>query len=1052
MTTLRNLSLLIPDFATMILNYYTRASNYGGEALPQLAFSESVLRISRLLVILRCSNGQLGDETLRLIVTNAESTRALDLRRIAISIQPTRMEILRVVLRSYPSDVSSLSVTDRITILAGIATILSSLHLHRKKAFFVRELIETLVPALVQARKVGAAEMGVHPAAGLVSSTPISGVHTETGTLNMRTDDVESGIGTLMTALGQVYGIVGSSNPSNYDFSNDGIAMKVSQNAKTQAFGNKVLKIGILRMCINLCEALPDFKGVLRCTTELLQTAKAEPLKSYEQEVVSMLSREEQVRLATNISRTVSASRRLKLRGIEADYWDEFIVRAIELSQLPPWQRPVPHAKKELEELGALEEQKEKSLFIYNPFLKVNDFVAGDECLVAGEQIAFRVVLQNPFAFELELDYVRLEHEGVEFESNEQGAVLLPYRSQALIISGVPKTAGMLRIVGCVIKIRGCRKRRFPVFRDSWYLDVGPKIKTIGLEDSEPLKGRPISNASTSSRNALEQAKGPSASNLELTVINEQPTVIVKATSLSQAAMMVLEGEVKAFTMTLQNLSKSAPADLLLFSFQDSTSAPLQAAMSNKNNSTSELYELELMLTQRQAFRRRPKENESIYIGPGQSSTFEIEVLGKPGLTNGVVQVDYACLGVPKAEIRGQFYTRKLVLPVSITVNASVEVLRADCTPFHMSLDRKSSDSDESAIIPEKAAKTARNASPNRDFSSLFTYLEKARDYPGVFLLLLDLRNAWPDPLTVKLQIGQDDGDNTSQTTGENATLDNSWTSTYTIDEILHPGHTTRMIMPVPCIFLPNPQQPIPSLNPATKRQFVVSAGKGNPEIERTMRENFWYKEEILKRIRASWHDTQGHTGAVELRAIRLTPKMIEAIKVEDVGISNTVTSDESFRQVGRYKFEVLTDSYISVFTRIHNRMTRPLCPLLRLQPSLHNQPHNIALDTSKSIAWNGLLQRVLPVLGPGETTVVETSFCILCHGEYEFGASVEEVKVWSFPKDEVVKKSNQDASAPDSLCAIEERRIWHAREGCIVFSKDRVDDFIENDEASLPE
>lgn len=49
--------------------------------------------------------------------------------------------------------------------------------------------------------------------------------------------------------------------------------------------------------------------------------------------------------------------------------------------------------------------------------------------------------------------------------------------------------------------------------------------------------------------------------------------------------------------------------------------------------------------------------------------------------------------------------------------------------------------------------------------------------------------------------------------------------------------------------------RPIPSLS---NRQFVVSKVQTSAAEERATREIFWYREELLKRIRASWNEVSG--------------------------------------------------------------------------------------------------------------------------------------------------------------------------------------------------
>ncbi len=80
------------------------------------------------------------------------------------------------------------------------------------------------------------------------------------------------------------------------------------------------------------------------------------------------------------------------------------------------------------------------------------------------------------------------------------------------------------------------------------------------------------------------------------------------------------------------------------------------------------------------------------------------------------------------------------------------------------------------------------------------------------------------------------------------------------------------------------------------------------------------------------------------------------------------------------------------------------------------------------------MLQRALPVLGPGETTEVKLGLCAMCRGEFEVGGSVEEVRV---------VKSGREGSAEEAIDALalkereRGRRIWHARERCEILAKD---------------
>ncbi len=146
---------------------------------------------------------------------------------------------------------------------------------------------------------------------------------------------------------------------------------------------------------------------------------------------------------------------------------------------------------------------------------------------------------------------------------------------------------------------------------------------------------------------------------------------------------MILEGERQVFSVTLQNLSATVRSISCSSPSKTPHRGPLQAALSNREATPAELYEYELILAKKHALRIRRRKDERRFIAPGRTATFEFEILGKPGLTNGTIQVDYAYLGIPPDEISTKFHTRQVSLQLTVTVNASVEVVRMDVLPLH---------------------------------------------------------------------------------------------------------------------------------------------------------------------------------------------------------------------------------------------------------------------------------------------------------------------------------------------------------------------------------
>jgi trafficking protein particle complex subunit 9 len=1062
---LQSLANLLPELLNYILNLYTRAANITEEALPQLAFSETVIRFSKLLSFCHLRDGYIDEHLLNHIVLNKplSSSDMADRPRGGAYLRKT--ELTNRLFRALPTSTDdALLSRDVCPILVAMASILSTLGLHRKKAFVLRELIATLISALLHARKIGAAEMGIHPAAGL---SAVEGAGLALRPVDAGSTGVQRGLDVLMRSLGDIYGIVGLETPRNdgpemngtssedHDVelswdSNEQIMTRTLRNSRLRRFGMLTLKVDLLVACVNLCEALPNFQGVLHFTVELLQTiGPGIPLPPDGGTRMQSLPRDEQIRLINNIKRTVGAGNKLGLKDLEAEYWDDFLVRGVELPDQPPSKKLFPHSSTDLKVAEAIQDSGKKNPFIYNPFTKTAN-AAIDHVVVSGDSTIFKVDLQNPFEFELEIEKLTLETEGALFESGSQTLVIAPYCMHTVNLVGLAKETGSLKVTGCRIKVKDCRERRFPIFKNVWKPKLDVKSKMTGLAARQGKLDRPISTGSEGSQEkTVITGKSPEFDTLVTTVINPQPTLVVNSGSLPQSAVMLLEGETKTFSVTLQNTSSTTPVDFLLFSFKDSTTGKLESAMSNKDIPPAELYELELQLSKKALRWIRGDQHQEVLIGPGQATTLNVEIFGIPGLTEATMQIDYGFLGVPKSETKEKFYTRQIILPLTVTVNASVEMVKWDILPFtgyfawnnqrkqqHLSngtIPTPNDPSSRSRAISRSSRQEDRKEG-NNQFQSLLDRLGLRSHGDDHSLLLLDLRNAWPSPLSISIQVR--DTTTLSQSPGG---ID-PWRRAYTVHEILQPGHVSRLVLLVPRMFLSNLHAPIPPLNPASRRQYVVSATKIPAEQELANREAFWFRAELLKHVRGTWsEDSTSREGTIELRGIRLNARMLDAMRIEDMDVSFSLSrtapsgSDLSVRQTSRSSFTVQTETFLTLNTTILNRGSHPIHPLLRLQPSLRNQPQPTALDLSKRLVWTGMLQRALPILGPGETTEVTLGLCAMCRGEFEISGSVEELRV-------LKREGSPDEEGLDALALKERekgRRIWYAREGCVIVARD---------------
>jgi hypothetical protein len=950
-------------------------------------------------------------------------------------------ELMSILLEAIPPSAENVQPNESLEILLSISSLLSHLGLGRKQAFFLKEILSAMIPGLVQARKIGAAEMGIHPSAGL----PVL-----PGASSGGSSPLQHSIKTLLTLVGQMYGVPYHPDRSvaDSDVVVQPIGLKLSLWADARNYGDPTLKMEILRYCIDICEALPDLEGILAFAVQLLHTAR---------NVITLppthllgppsLSQEEQTRVFNTIKRTVGAAARLGPQKIFAEYWDDFLVRGIEPVDPPEPSRCTVHTPQELAAEVTPSTANKRDPFIYSSFAKAEAKTDTNIVLAAGEMVYFAVFLQNPFEFDVEIDRIFLMGEGCEFVASDHSIVLGHYCSQKFIMSGRPASQGTLRLTGCWARVRYCRERPFRIFRKQW-----PAASHFKLKPQRLAKDRPSTRDSgQSDKPTSDSVKEPEPDSLSLTVLQPQPMLSVTGTTLSQPAIMLLEGETKSFQITIHNSSTVAVADFLLFTFQDSATTQIQDALAGRELSPTELYELQLQLAGTPSLRWVPEDSEhrEPKIAAETSSTFTFEVFGKPGLMSGVVQADYAYVGIPRSEMRERFYTRQLRYSLSLTVNGAIEIPRCNILPFSADfawanqhrvdngLPSASSSLQKMSLQNPSGSGTA--TTWLRDDDQLMPLLSRlGLGFHGIdhCLLLLDLRNVWPNPLSISIQVRESSAKPMSPM--------NPWRRAYTVHELLQPSHLSRVVLLLPRVFIRDPCAPIPLIG--SQRQFVVSASKLSAEGEAANRETFWYREELLKYVRGTWRDeSTGREGEINLRkGIRLSTRMIDAMKIDEVEIDFSIraleedsksqsepTAKARVRQTGRAHFVLQTNILSTLTVKIHNRSGDSVHLLLRLQPSLRNQPHNIALDLSKRFAWTGMLQRALhPPLEAGEIREAELGIVALCEGDFEVAVTVEEVRT-------NIKQSTQNGGLP---VGARKRRIWHAREPCVIDAVDRED------------
>ncbi|THW88283.1 hypercellular protein-like protein HypA [Aureobasidium pullulans] len=998
-------SRLLPDLVPMIISIYERTNTLAGEPMSPVAYSETVLRMSKLLAFLQNAGGELDSNVLQKIASTSSRSLYQPKVNAGFSGGISKHAIADMALRAYPPPSAGVILADTIAIQSGIVSILSMLGLERKKAVIVKEMITLLVPALVQARKVGAAEMGIHPAASLSAAFG-------PGIPSAATNDEQVGLGNLLRDLHATYGArdrnhldltKGASDAGQENavdvLINATIAL-TTQSAGTKSFGSINLKIDILRACIDFCEALPDLPGVVHFSALLLRVVGPQgTMTAHEQNRRVTLVTEEQLRLISNMSRTINAANKIGLPDVRALYWDDFLVRDVQWIDDTNNEKLRERHKSDL--LFDSGNKPGKSPFLYNPFVK-ETHKTEDKIVVVGEPAELVITLQNPYGFEVRIDRLSLVTDGPAIEVDEHPITLGPARLQDVVVTARAKDEGQIKILGCSVHVYGCKDQVFPIYQSPWKPDFPSKVKELGLSARDPASAtRARSSKGRSSNPVLPQPTTVSA-----VAIQAQPHVVLDKLNLSESALMVLEGQKKTFQITLRNTSAHIAVDFLHISFDDSLTSSIHTALAAKELTKPDMYGLELELSNNPTFSWiRSGGGQNMTIPPGEKATFEITVLGKPGLAAAKVMFDYAHLGKPFAEVEGRAFTRQVAVPIDITVNASIQLHRIDFSNFPADYAWTNRGLQEQGQRPKTPRSPSHPVEKGSDrFRTLLDRVGLESSNEEHCLLLLDLRNSWPNPLTVSVQV-------------RSSSADESWNRAYTVHEVVHPGHIARLVLLLPRLHIANPYAPIPILSQQNQRQFVVSAdGPVSADLERATREQFWFREEVLKYLRGTWEEKgSDRCGNIDLRGLRMSPKMIDTIRLQDIDIRMTIvpTESEEVQQTGRSKFVVTAESLLTLQTTIHNRSNGTIQALLRLQPTLADQSNSeTSLDISRRLLISGTLQQCTPVLSPNSSVTLELGICPLVSGEFDISALVEEVTLPTFEVKEIGEVETEDFEA----------------------------------------
>jgi len=373
--------------------------------------------------------------------------------------------------------------------------------------------------------------------------------------------------------------------------------------------------------------------------------------------------------------------------------------------------------------------------------------------------------------------------------------------------------------------------------------------------------------------------------------------------------------------------------------FADSTSPVLGEALSGTAISEEEGSELEYFLHERPAFVWLDHK-DPIDIAPGGPGDINVRVHGNRGLTRGTIIIEYGYIDPSSNE--NTSHCRNIDIDVAVTVNASLELLSFDFAP-----------------------------SLNDVFSIEESTEAKSHEFDK-FLLILEIRNSWINPLTLFLQSSP------------------SEEAPYAISEVLQSSQTRRLVVLFPRIFIPPEKAQLPLPRKTKDTQYIVPSEINRQSIL-TVREAWWYRQAILDCLQVTWSE-QGfgaRAGSVEMRGIKLNERHLRIVRRDPVEVRLQVTALRSpFDNIISRRLVVNIDNQQGT------DMARPLLTLvssLTCYLRLTVIPKGDPIEVSKAICIDGMDQSPAMRIESHGSKSWATDFTILTKGSFGIGVVVEE-------------------------------------------------------------
>lgn len=211
--------------------------------------------------------------------------------------------------------------------------------------------------------------------------------------------------------------------------------------------------------------------------------------------------------------------------------------------------------------------------------------------------------------------------------------LVLPASSvQTVRVTGNTPAPGALQVRGVNIRLADGSTAEFLVpIVDSSGQKTDSKRRSAALADIAKVKRQGLEARRSVALGADALPPLPVVDDhkwLECNVVEEQPLLWIKKTSLTHGTVMLYDGETSVIRITVEN-SSAVPVDFVKLSFEDSVTREAQYLLADGEQTPQQAYELDYDISKQPVFTW--DNTAPLSIPPGGRATLSVQVLGKVG-------------------------------------------------------------------------------------------------------------------------------------------------------------------------------------------------------------------------------------------------------------------------------------------------------------------------------------------------------------------------------------------------------------------------------------